>query len=255
MHKQTRNILLAILVGIVALPVAVSASAWDSWVDLNVTKSNVTDYRHLGGSGSVVYYRVVVTNPTTARFIIRTSRNASKLFAPQIVVFQSSEGTYGPILPIEQPPQTMAIVYGRTSPQVSFDAGTQTVSTTCLSQSISFSSIGVYLVAVYNAGSQPGAYKLIVNPSSTIAWGDAFTLPKTWAQDQLYAGFGWLTLITPTILLLIGWLVYLRLDHHQLHPHKTYNQPAPVAVPPSKKPARKKPIVTKRQPRNTSSLK
>lgn len=211
---------------------AANQPAWQQPIPLSTTVNNSHDYRILSGSGGVAYYRLSVPAPTTHRVVLTIPRSSSPKFAAQIVLFVPSEETFGPLLPFEQPPQTLALVYGRTQPRVIFDAGTQILSTVTLETDIRFPVSGTYLLAVYNAGSEFGQYKLTMNPSSmAMSMSDAFVYPKTWIQDQMFAGFGWLTLITPVLVLLIGWLVYLRLDHHRLHPHKKYGASKPPTKP------------------------
>lgn len=196
---------------------------WQVPIDISADQQPFIHYAKLYTTGDAVYYRVTVSAPSSIRFEVSTSRSATSKFAPQVVLFQPNDTTVGPILPVEQPPQTIALVYPITQPRESFDAFTQTVSSVRLEARPVFYIPGTYTFAIYNAGSSGGQFKFtLVQGTSNAVWQDAWQMPYRWWQDQTFAGFSWLTLITPLLLGLCVWSVYLRLDHHRLHVHKTY---------------------------------
>ncbi|MEK7537596.1 MAG: hypothetical protein AAB619_01325 [Patescibacteria group bacterium] len=203
-----------------------AAGTGDSWqqpVTINVNARQFTDYRTLRATGDAVYYRLTVDQPRRVRIQISISRSAAAKFAPQVVLFRPHDTTVGPILPVEQPPETIALVYPMTAPRVVFDVFTQTLYTVRLEAQPVWPTAGTYIFAVYNAGSAGGQYRFLLDRGSAVAqWPDAWQLPIRWWRDQAFAGFSWLTFITPALIALGLWLVWLRLDHHQLHPHKKY---------------------------------
>ncbi len=196
---------------------------WDKPIVINQSLRQFTDYRTIAPIGGVIYYRLTVSRPTTLILNVNIPRSASPNFAPQAVMFEPDPQTIGPLLPIAQPPQTIAIVYPMTPPTEVFDPATQTSSTVRLSATPNLPGAGTYLLAVYNAGRTTGRYQLILrDQSNMMPWSEAWWMPLGWWHEQVFAGFSWLTLITPLLAALGAWLIYLRLDHHQLHVHKTY---------------------------------
>jgi len=216
-------LLLMIGGGVVVSSVASNGTNWKNPISITDRPQQFIHYHSFQKTGDVSYYRFQVSQPTTARFEISLPRSANAKFAPQLVIFEPSSATIGPILPIEQPPLTIAQVYPVTQPRQAMNAFTQTLSTVRLEAQPEFTVAGTYLFAVYNAGSAAGNFKLVVDHGSSLAqWQDAWLMPVRWWQDQAFAGLSLLTLITPVLIGLALWFVYLRLDHHQLHVHKTY---------------------------------
>lgn len=217
--------LIVTLVSLFLVPTVSQAAAGQSWSSPKVVEQlSYVDTATLTTTGDVVYYRYTITDATPLAVQITVSRNAAKTFAPQLVIFSPSEVTAHPVLLIDQPPQTIATAYAQTPPETVFDVRTQTLTTLVLEQTTTLVQPGTYYLAVYNAGTTGGEYRLSLTRGvvQTASWTDAWLLPVEWWRDQSFAGFGWLTLITPAVILLFGYLVYLRLDHHQLHPHKIY---------------------------------
>ncbi len=199
------------------------------------TSGTFLNYQELTGIGDVAYYSLHVTVPETITVHISIPNNAAERFAPQFVVFSPNTLTIGPILPIIQPQNTIAAVYPITPVQPLFNSLTQTDYTSRLVAQPRLQSVGEYTLAVYNAGTSGGKYRLTIdrgNSATQLTW-DIWNMPLQWWHDQLFAGFGWYTLMTPVLLFLFGWLVYLRLDHHQLHAHKKY-PPKPSTIKPKK---------------------
>lgn len=202
---------------------AAEGESWHQPVTITVGRKQFVDYRTLRTTGDAVYYQVTLKEPSRVRFEVSIPRSASPKFVPQVVVFQPNDVTIGPLLPLEQPPQTIALVYPVTQPRIVFDAFTQTLTTVRLEAQPSFAQAGTYTFAVYNAGTVAGQFKFSLDQGASLAqWQDAWQMPTRWWRDQMFAGFSWLTLITPLLIGLCLWLVYLRLDHHRLHVHKIY---------------------------------
>lgn len=205
---------------------ATDGTTWPEAKNIKLSGGQFIDYRRLSETGDAVYYRVDIAVPSIVRFDVSISRSASTKFVPQVVVYEPSDQTIGPLLPLDQPPETIARVYPITQTRTVFNAFTQTQTDVRLEAQPEFTVPGTYIFAVYNAGTVGGQYRLMLDRGASIAqWQDAWQMPKRWWQDQAFAGFSWLTLITPALITLVVWLVYLRLDHHQLHVHKAYPQP------------------------------
>lgn len=198
-------------------------TTWNTAVPVQPSSIDFLDYRQLSGTGDVVYYRLDVTQ--AARFQLRLSLSslADEKFAPRVVHFRPSLTTIGPILPFEQPPQTLAVVYPMVPEKTVFDPYTQAAYDVRLQMMVMLNDPGRHYLAIYNAGSAAGQYRLEMSQGRSVAaLQDTWMMPVQWWRDQTFAGFSWRTLITPGLIALGLWLVYLRLDHHQLHPHKKY---------------------------------
>ncbi len=206
-------------------------STWQKPIPISTRLNQFIDYRTLHRTGDAVYYRIQVAEPSSVRMLISLSRQASKYFAPQVVVYAPYSETIGPIIPVEQPPKTLASLYPMTQTKEVFDAFTQTLTTYRLEAQPIFKSAGTYTFAIYNAGRTAGQYKFTLQrKNSSAEWHDAWQMPKRWWQDQMFAGFSWLSFITPLLIGLSLWLLYLRLDHHQLHVHKSYHKKVPQVL-------------------------
>lgn len=229
-----KKLYLIVLASLLIWPMLVLASG-QSWSTAKaISQSSFVDTAVLSNTGSVVYYRYTVAGATPLSISLAVPRSAAERFVPRLALFSPSEFTAGPELPIEQPPQTIAAIYPGTTRSTIFDPATQAMYNQTIALNITLPTAGTYILAVYNAGTVSGEYRLSIQRGviRMASWADAWTMPMQWWRDQSFAGFGWLTLITPIVILLAGYLVYLRLDHHQLHVHKTYAS----KTPPQRKP-------------------
>lgn len=222
---------LLVAAAVVAMSVAFSprttaadlGASWEQAIEVDPTASHYLNYRSLHATGDVVYYRLTITQPTRLRMQLGLPEVANAKFVPQVALFKPQMVTIGPVLPIVQPPQTMALVYPLTDPRGVFDPFTQAAYHIRLDAQLSLTTPGTHYFAVYNAGSAAGEYRFVLDRGQPVAaWQDAWTMPMQWWRDQTFAGFSWRTFITPALIALGLWFVWLRLDSHQLHPHKKY---------------------------------
>lgn len=208
-----------------------AGTAWSTARVLNADASLSTAYGQLASVGSVHWYRLGISQPTTLRAEIGTSTATSTDFSPRLAVFQPSSATVGPLLPIPQPPQTTAMVYAATNTaDETFDGLTQIVYSRRLDTTISLPVAGTYYLAVYNAGPAAGQYRLLTNHPQTwdIGWSELWQLPVRWWQDQAFAGWTWRTTLTPLLLAVLIVLVIEQLRYYHLH------HLAPARRPPAK---------------------
>lgn len=222
---------LVLAVAIVVLAVAFSpaiaaanvGSTWENPIDIPVKELLYTNYRTLESTGDVVFYRLQLDRPQYVRVSLGLSQSSSEKFVPRVVVFKPQSSVIGPLLPFPQPPKTIGLVYPLVAPRAMFEPYTQTTYDVRLDTNIALNVAGTYYFAVYDAGSAPGEYRFSFDRGSPLVrWQDAWSMPMHWWRAQTFAGFSWQTLILPTMVVLGLWLVWLRLDHHQLHPHKRY---------------------------------
>lgn len=180
-------------------------------------------YGMLSGVGDVVYYRLHVDGPQDVPIRVDIPQRTGKQMALGLVVLEPSDSTIGPVLPFTQPPQTTAMVYPMTTTKERFDPQSQVNYAVRLEAKPHLSAAGTYLIAVYNSGSVSGPFRFIIgDPLHYFSWSDMWMMPGQWWQGQLFAGITWCSFLMPALVLLALWLVYMRLDHHQLHVHKSY---------------------------------
>lgn len=220
-------VMIAAIAVVVSQPTSAAddGETWRQPITITINGQQFTDYHQLHGTGDVVYYQLAITEPTKVRLAVSLSESAATRFAPQVVVYEPSDVTASPNIPIEQPSNTIGLVYPMTEPRTRYDLWTQTQTVVRLEAEPELQQVGTYTIAVYNAGSADGEIQFALDRyASTMQWQDVLRFPMHWWREQLFAGFTWRTLIAPLIFGLLAWLVYLRLDHHQLHVHKTYTK-------------------------------
>lgn len=192
--------------------------SWPTAKTIDPVGHQVVTYGRLKGLGDGQYVRLILTRPTTLRLELSVPRSSVTRFQPQLAVFTADTVTVGPLLPIQQPPKTLGLVYPPTTAKAVWDPYTQAGYTVTLAARPSLP-VGTSYLAIYNAGDRSGRYRLIADTGATsIQWSDAWLFPVRWWQDQQFAGFSPSTLITPLLLALVIWAVWLRLKHHGLHP-------------------------------------
>jgi hypothetical protein len=148
---------------------AKQGSTWQRPRTLNSKQELVLNYGKLEATGDAVYYRLSIAASLTVKFQIDIPRHASSKFAPQLVVFEPYTSTIGPLLPLAQPPQTIALVYPMTTVKEVFNPATQTAYAVRLEAQPEFKTPGTYLIAVYNAGTVGGTYRLTMGDHPMMA--------------------------------------------------------------------------------------
>lgn len=207
--------------------------SWSQAPKIDPFKHQIVDYQWLKGTGDAQYYRIDVNKVAPLRLQVSVPVNSPSLFMPQVAWFEPSSDTIGPSLPIDQPTNTIALIYPRGTPKQVFDIFTQTSYTNIIDIQPEIKTVGTYYLAVYNFGRGDGRYRLMMDQFSPIAqWADAWILPVRWWQDQMFVGFGWQTCITPLLIGLLAWWLWIRLGHHQLRPTR---KKLPVAKKPGQK--------------------
>jgi hypothetical protein len=117
-------------------------------------------------------------------------------------------------MPFNQPPKTAALVYPAPDNLTWSEPATQTTSAVRWNQSLTLDQAGTYYLAVYNAGDQPGRWRLtLTNPTTAISWSDVLRQPQLWWYSQLWAGWTIQSFFLPvslmTLLLFIWWLIFV----------------------------------------------
>lgn len=221
-RQYFRVALLTLIVGCLTYAPATfgsSGQGWDAPITIHEGSKHFTDYQTLYGTGGVAYYQFTISQPTTVHFRVGISRLAPAKFAPQIALFVPNTDTIGPLLPIVQPPQSLAQVYPMTPTERAVDIFTQTVYTSRVVADPTLTVLGTYRLAVYNAGSDNGTVRFDFDRGQdAVPWMDIWRLPVCWWNDQLFAGFSWLTLITPVLVIVGLWLVSKRLVGRRVVP-------------------------------------
>lgn len=220
--NRRRSFIVAAIALLLWLPVVTLGQTVLPWAAADVVEPQqheVVKYGALGINDGT-YYRLRLARPAVVQVQVAVATNAPTGFQPQVVVFSPDELTVGPVLPIAQPPATLATLYPASTHRVAFEPFTQVFTKTIVSAPHTFGAGETY-VAVYNAGNASGRYRLTLNPGSALVqWQDAWQLPVRWWHDQTFAGWGWQSFLTPLLVGLAVWAVWLRLQHHHLHPQR-----------------------------------
>ncbi|MBI5467029.1 MAG: hypothetical protein HY975_02330 [Candidatus Kerfeldbacteria bacterium] len=219
MNSRVLLTIASVLVTLI-VPVSLRAQSPAPWVGAEIIQPQEHDVVQYGtlGVNAGQYYRLRLNQPANLALQIAIATNAPAGFRPQIVVFTPDAQTIGPLLPIAQPTETIATLLPTNAHRVQFEPFTQVFSKTTVDAQEEFGAGETY-IAVYNAGNTPGRYRLTVSAGSALVqWQDAWQLPVRWWNDQGFAGWGWQSLLTPLLVALAIWAVWLRLQHHNLHP-------------------------------------
>ncbi len=191
---------------------------WSTATTIDPISHQIVAYGRLQDLGDGRYFRLTLIRPVTLRVELAVPTSSVSRFQPQLAVFSADTVTAGPLLPIQQPPETLGLIYPPTAAQQVWDPYTQAGYNLRLAAQPRLPA-GTSYLAVYNAGGQAGRYRLVVDAGSTlIQWSDAWMFPVRWWQDQQFAGFSASSSITPLLLALVIWTVWLRLKQHGLHP-------------------------------------
>ncbi len=225
---------LAIAVGLWP-SVSQAGQTWQSAQPLSLSATPTILYGQLNSEGQADFYRLNVTRPVTVRLELGQPQ-AARNFVARIVLYQPDGQTIGPVLPMDQPPHTLALVYPASSFRQTFDVFTQVTYSQTLDTPVRLEQTGTYYLAVYSASTPAGRYRLTLdNGQASIAnWSDSWRLPQRWWEDQAFAGWSWQTLFTPTLLLVLAVLVIEQLRYYHLH----HLAPAKRRASPSRKSSR-----------------
>lgn len=162
-------------------------------------------YGPLSSPGASAWYRFGVNRPTTINVILSVPTWTSEKFQPHLVFYQPESMTIGPVLPMDQPPQTAASVYPPTESTVRFNSLTLVQERVRLRATLTTHQAGWYYLAVYNPGVTAGRYRLEF-AGSRWRWPSILTWPLVWWQDQAWAGWTLVTMFLPLWLVaLVAW--------------------------------------------------
>lgn len=149
------------------------------------------------------------------RITIAVPESASSDFHPRLALFEPSDEMIGPLLPMDQPPKTLAAIYPANNDQAVFEGLTQTQYTVRLALDLTLEKSGQYYLAVYNADDVAGTYRLTITPPETDVWTAVTAYPGRWWTSHAWAGLSIRTLFLPAVVIgtlsALCWFIMLRL--------------------------------------------
>lgn len=167
--------------------------------------------------GEARWYTVVIRRPTRITVDLAVPLSADLRFAPRLVVYRPDPITFGPLLPMAQPPKTVARVYPSTAGRAVVEALTQTEYRRLLRVRLDLPTAGRYYLALYNPSRQAGTFRLNIRPSGTTLI-SVLDYPRLWWYSQVWSGWGLISFLAPlTALVIVGltWIGFHR--HAQYH--------------------------------------
>lgn len=186
-----------------AVAITTGNSIWQTATKLGTVREPIQLYGALGSTGDVRFYQVVVNQAEHLNAMIDVPVWADPKFHPQLVVYQPDSSTNGPSLPMVQPPGTIALVYPLTDHTRHFEAWTQISTVERLQAKLDFPVPGTYYLAIYNADSSRGRFRLTLAPGATNHANGILTWPKCWWISQMWANPSVMTLFAPLVLIVI----------------------------------------------------
>ncbi len=209
-----------IAASLVLLPLTVSAAgtSWRSATPLHRVTWSQSAYGQLKSVGQAKFYAFAIARPAAVRIRLDVA-TGHRAFIPQVVVYQPDAMTFGPPLPMEQPPNTIATVYPGRSHRTQTDSSTLIQFENRIDVTTQLEQAGTYYIAVYNASTVNGGYRLRLGQDHIMA-DDVFAWPVRWWQDQAFAGWSWRTAVVPLIALLLIWLILQAVHRRHFRPRK-----------------------------------
>lgn len=175
---------------------------WSSARPVDVTQSNYF-YGALSRSQPARFYTWTIVQPTTVTIEVGLPRQTDSRFNPALVLYQPSTETVGPVLPMEQPPKTMASVYPASLAVEVVEKSTQISYQQRRHLRLALVTAGQYYLAVYTPAPLAGRYRLAISAATKTSLGTLLTWPKRWWYAQIWAGYSWETLWVPGMLIAI----------------------------------------------------
>ena len=210
------SLVIGIIIGLSSWAQAIGMP-WSQAKLIAANDQHFTDVQKLSGTGDVKFYQINLNPHQTWRITLDIPIDAPVVFQPQLVVFQPSSSTIGPLLPFTQPPNTIGLVYAASGTKTVFNSLTQTKTIKILDIAPRLTVAGDYFLAVYNWGSSQDHYRLTVDHQPlNLNWTDVLTVTGDWWNDQLLAGFSASSLFMPLLLIVLFALTWIRLNHRWL---------------------------------------
>ncbi len=194
-------------------------NAWQTALPLDLSKQEQVRFGVLQGDGDSRVYHWTGQADQHLRIYLEVPNSTAEKFAPRLVVFSPDSITAGPVLPIEQPANTLATIYPGMNPTKVFSWLTQSGAKQLVAKELRLPADGDYYAAVYTASSTPGRYQLRVVPRQidpVAAW---LTYPRRWWFTQIWAGWSWGTVLLPIlVLLIVVAAIWPWIKHHLVPP-------------------------------------
>jgi hypothetical protein len=212
-YKGLVVVMFALLVPGVAFAAEINRD-WTTAKNLGKQPGIVTQHGQLGATSSVRFYRLEISSPTTYQIDLDIDGQLKQSFHPRIVVYRPDTVTAGPALPMIQPPSTVASVYATSEQQIGHEGPWLSIINHRFHATVPFETAGTYYVAVYNAGTVGGPFRLTLleGEQKLTAW----QMTMRWCRTGMWVGAQWWNIIIPIIFAVIAaifWYIIHRLPH------------------------------------------
>lgn len=188
---------------------AATNTSWQQSVPLRSPLSGHVLYGTLSQTGSSAFYTFTITRPGSITVSLSVPTWADQDFMPQLVLYEPDSITVGPVLPMAQPPETIASIFPSDSGSLFFDQSSLTVRRQVQETTLVMAKPGRYFLAVYNAGTAAGRWRLAFNGPPKVV--DIFRWPGQCWQDNAWTGWTLQTLFIPLLVLALSAAVISRI--------------------------------------------
>jgi len=175
-------------------------------------------YGKLSSTGDVRYFTFTISEPQTLNIRLDEAVRPGD-FEPRLVVYEPDARTVGPVLPMPQPPSTIALVYTSNVNRSFTEGPLRTRLNTRIDRSFTLTQTGRYYLAVYNAGRGAGAFRLTVSSDAEPTWSRSAHFERWWLTS-IWFGLESSTLFIPFIALLAAITAWLIVRHVPAPPQK-----------------------------------
>lgn len=213
-----RTLFVSLVLGLLMAPSVQAAAlvkAHDSWLTARPISLEQDQYSFGSflSAGQSEFFRFHPSSATAIRVVVGVPLGADVRFLPRLVVYQPDQETFGPILPMEQPPQTLAHVYDSHASSLVIDPVTQTSYRVLNSVRLRIPADQNTFLALYNPAGVGGKFRVMFdNPAVSAV--SVSTFPTLWWQSQVWSGWSLGSLVVPIAAILLIWLTWKALHRH-----------------------------------------
>lgn len=188
-----------------------TANKWQAAIPLGECPCSAYLFGQLKESAAAFYTFSSAADQEIYVQLSRPSRAAGK-FTPRLVLYQPDNLSASPVLPMVAPPLTVATIY----PAVDSIARRETIIpawfNVSLTRQIKLPVAGKYYLAVYNAGTSTGKYRLVINSEDSQPSLSIWQFPQRWWLTSLWVGPSWTVIVWPlvVVIMLYGLLIIFK---------------------------------------------
>lgn len=185
---------------------------WTEAVKLGRLNKEFVLFGRLGPSGDHRWYVFSATSGQQVRLMLTVPVDSEPRFRPKLAIYQPDTVTAGPLLPMEQPPETVALVYDARQNQRQHESLTQTEYLTRLGVVADFPVGGRYYLSVFNVATVGGSYRLTLGQDRGLTLATIISYPQRWWYSQAWAGFNPQSIFLPAVSLgVLGLAIWFKI--------------------------------------------